>query len=123
MSESSTAQSSLEKPKFSPGQTVKVIQGYPIGHYRTPTYFRESIGVIERCCGAFANPEELAYGRCGLPKINLYRVRARLRDIWPHYDQQSKDSIEVEIYEHWLESVSMESHALDDHSDGHEGSG
>ena len=77
----SSSGSPSEKPKFSPGQTVKVIQGYPIGHYRTPAYFRESIGIIERCCGAFANPEELAYGRSGLPKINLYRVRARLRDI------------------------------------------
>jgi len=110
---------SSEKPKFSAGQTVQVIQGYPIGHYRTPTYFRESIGIIERCCGAFANPEELAYGRSGLPKINLYRVRARLRDIWPHYNQQSKDSIEVEIYEHWLKAVSTDS--LDAHSIGRDG--
>jgi nitrile hydratase len=60
--------------------------------------------VIERVCGPFANPEELAYGRDGLPARPLYRVRFLQADLWPGYHGPAADSVEVEVYEHWLES-------------------
>ena len=49
------------------------------------------------------NPEELAYGRDGLPARPLYRVRFRLADVWPGYAGSEADCVEVEVYEHWLE--------------------
>ena len=45
---------------FSPGDRVRVREAYPIGHVRTPYYIRGKTGVVERLCGAYPNPEELA---------------------------------------------------------------
>ena len=89
--------------RFQVGDRVVVRAAYPIGHVRTPHYIRGKSGVIERLCGAYANPEELAYARPGLPKQPLYRVRFLQTDVWSDYSGQFADVIEVEIYQHWLE--------------------
>ena len=89
--------------KFSPGERVKVMQAYPLGHVRTPYYVRGCSGVIERICGAFPNPEELAQMRSGLPAQPLYRVRFLQTDVWPGYAGQPSDTIDIEIFQHWLE--------------------
>jgi nitrile hydratase len=64
---------------------VTVSAHYPLGHVRTPFYVRGKRGIIERLCGHYANPEELAYARPGLPRLPLYRVRFRQRDVWGAY--------------------------------------
>jgi len=87
------------------GDRVKVRAAFPIGHVRTPYYIRGKLGVIERLCGAFRNPEERAYARAGLPKQPLYRVRFMQTDVWSDYAGRPKDVIEVEIYQHWLEAA------------------
>jgi nitrile hydratase subunit beta len=89
--------------RFTPGDRVAVRRADPPGHLRTPAYIRGKAGVVERVCGPFANPEELAYGRDGLPLRPLYRVRFRQADVWPDYSGAEADVVEVEIYEHWLE--------------------
>jgi hypothetical protein len=89
--------------RFRIGERVMVRNAYPIGHVRTPHYVRGKRGVIERLCGAFANPEELAYARSGQPLQPLYRVRFLQRDLWPDYAGAAGDVVEVEIYQHWLE--------------------
>lgn len=94
----------MVEPRFQPGETVRVIEAYPLGHVRTPFYIRGKTGTIERLCGAFPNPEELAQMRDGLPAQPLYRVRFRQRDVWPDYRGGPNDVLEVEIYQHWLES-------------------
>ena len=88
---------------FGPGDAVRVRVAYPPGHVRTPYYIRGREGVVERVCGAFRNPEELAYGRSDGPPLALYRVRFRQRDVWPDYAEGAGDTLDVEIYEHWLE--------------------
>src|SRR5262249_46590290 len=57
---------------------------------------------IERFCGEFKNPEELGYGFDGLPKRRLYRVRFRQVDLWPDYKGDTADTVDVDVYEHWL---------------------
>ena len=57
-----------EEQRFAVGDRVRVAKTHPPGHRRTPFYIRGKIGVIERYCGAFRNPEELAYGFAGEPK-------------------------------------------------------
>jgi nitrile hydratase len=91
--------------RFNVGDRVRVKAAHPPGHRRTPHYIRGKPGVIERVCGAFANPEELAYGFDGEPKRVLYRVRFRQRDVWPDYAGPERDYLELEIYEHWLEAA------------------
>ena len=88
---------------FQAGDLVRVIEAYPLGHVRTPYYIRGKTGTIERLCGAFPNPEELAQMRDGLPAQPLYRVRFRQGDVWPDYQGSPNDVVEVEIYQHWLE--------------------
>jgi hypothetical protein len=90
-------------PRFVPGDRVAVRRARPPGHVRTPWYIRGLTGEIERFCGSFPNPEELAYARSGLPAQPLYRVRFRQHEVWPDYVGPTLDTIEVEIYQHWLD--------------------
>jgi len=93
------------EPKFKVGEKVKVVKAYPIGHVRTPYYIRGHTGTIERICGIFPNPEELAQMRDGLPARPLYRVRFRQKEVWPDYRGSDADVLEVEIFQHWLEAA------------------
>lgn len=90
-------------PVFRAGDPVAVRAAFPIGHVRTPFYIRGKRGRVERLCGVFGNPEELAYARAGLPKQPLYRVRFLQREVWPDYRGHPEDSVDIEIYQHWLE--------------------
>jgi nitrile hydratase subunit beta len=92
--------------RFRPGDRVRVRTAYPPGHVRTPYYCRGHVGVVERLCGAFANPEELAYNRPGLPAQPLYRVRFNALELWPDYREDPSDVVEIELYQHWLEDAS-----------------
>jgi len=89
--------------RFRPGDHVKVRWADAPGHVRTPWYVRGHAGVIERVCGTYPNPEELAYARSGLPAQPLYRVRFVQAQVWPDYAGRPLDTIDVEIYQHWLE--------------------
>ncbi|HZM36732.1 MAG TPA: SH3-like domain-containing protein [Burkholderiales bacterium] len=91
--------------RFRVGDEVRVMKAYPPGHIRTPFYIRGHTGVVERICGAFPNPEELAQMRDGLPTQPLYRVRFRQKDVWPDYRGPDSDVVEIEIYQHWLEKA------------------
>ena len=88
--------------RFKVGERVMIKRATPPGHRRTPYYIRGKVGVIERICGAFPNPEELAYGFDGRPAKVLYRVRFQQKDVWPDYRGPARDIIEMEIFEHWL---------------------
>ena len=89
--------------RFAPGDRVRVHDRHPMGHVRTPFYIRGLSGVVERVCGAYRNPETLAYGGSGLPEAALYRVRFKQSDVWPDYAGPGRDSVDIEIYEHWLD--------------------
>jgi nitrile hydratase subunit beta len=90
------------EPRFNVGDGVRVREMFSPGHIRTPWYARGQRGTIERLCGVFGNPEELAYARPGTPRQPLYRVRFRQKDLWPDYVGGNNDTIEIEIYQHWL---------------------
>ena len=87
------------------GERVRVVKVDAPGHIRTPHYIRGKTGVIERFVGYFRNPEELAYGRSGEPKKALYRVRFVQREVWPDYSGPTNDTVDIDLYEHWLEQV------------------
>lgn len=106
--------------RFAPGDRVRVQERHPQGHIRTPYYCRGRAGVIERLCGAFRNPERRAYGGDGLPKQPLYRVRFRQRDLWPGYAGRDHDTIEIEIYQHWLDPESRAPAGPGQGSQGHD---
>jgi nitrile hydratase len=91
--------------RFAVGDRVRVRKTAPLGHIRTPFYIRGFVGTIERLCGNFPNPEELAQMRDGLPAQPLYRVRFIQKEIWPDYRGSAADVIEIEIFQHWLEAA------------------
>lgn len=86
------------------GEQVRVRTDMPPGHIRTPTYLRGKTGVIERTLGPFPNPEELAYRHAGTP-LPLHRVRFTMAEVWGNAAAYPNDTIEAEIYAHWLEPV------------------
>jgi len=75
------------------------------GHLRTPAYLRGKTGVIERRLGPFGNPEELAYGR-RTDTRELLRVRFTMAEIWGPEAEHPSDTLDAEIYAHWLEPLS-----------------
>ena len=94
------------------GTRVRVVRAFPPGHFRTPAYVRGKQGEIVATSGRFPNPEELAYGRDGLPARILYRVRFRQDGLWPSDAGVAGDPIEagtegdtldIDLYDHWLE--------------------
>ena len=91
--------------RFEIGDRVRVRDAAPLGHIRTPFYIRGHVGVIERLCGSFPNPEELAQMRDGLPAQPLYRVRFAQKEVWPDYRGSAADAVEIEIFQHWLEKA------------------
>ncbi len=92
--------------RFAPGDKVRVLADFTRpGHVRTPWSCRDKAGVVERVCGAFCNPEALAYAKDGLPKLPLYRVRFAQRELWPDYQGTEDDAVEIEIYEPWLKAA------------------
>ncbi len=93
----------MSAPRFAIGTPVRIRRAFPPGHVRTPWYLRGLAGEVCHVVGDFRNPEELAYGRYNCPMLTLYRVRLRQSDIWPDYRGAAQDTLEVEIYENWLE--------------------
>ncbi len=89
--------------RFAPGEAVRVRLGAAPGHIRTPWYLRGRTGRVERICGDFANPEELAYRRDGRPARALYRVRFTMAEVWGEAAERARDTVDAEIFEHWLE--------------------
>ena len=81
---------------------VRVKTMMPPGHVRAPAYLRGKTGIIERALDAFPNPEKLAYG---LPaeKQPLYRVRFTMKEVWGDAAERPTDTLDAEIYGHWLE--------------------
>ena len=82
---------------FAVGQRVRVATREHEGHHRTPGYLKGRVGTVERCQGAFTNPETRAYGDSGLPEQRLYLVR--FDNGWV---------VHADVYEHWLEVMSLE---------------
>jgi len=85
-------------------QFMRVRADMPPGHVRTPAYLRGKTGWVERTLGPFPNPEELAYGHKATA-LPLMRVRFTMAEIWGPQAPFPKDTLDAEIYAHWLEPV------------------
>lgn len=91
--------------RFAPGDRVAVADRTPPHHHRAPAYIKGRTGTVERVCGSFRNPETLAYGGDGLPLRPLYRVRFAAEQLWGARAERPGDTVDVEVYEHWLEAA------------------
>ena len=92
--------------RFSAGDRVRVVAAQPRGHVRTPQFLRGRDGVILRHFGAFPNPERLAYGMNGLPKLELYQVLFSMDEVWAGEGAYALgDSVTADLFETWLEAI------------------
>lgn len=119
---------SSKLPRFAIGQTVVVKSEllrrtrWRAPHLRTPGYIFGATGVVERVCGAFADPSILSYGvsRAVAKEEFLYRVRFMQKDVWPELHSESMDTLDVEIYESWLHpSLPTDKAGFQDHVSPH----
>ncbi len=112
-------------PKFQVGEEVRIKDVYFEGHHRTTDYVKGKSGRIIRYFGSYANPEILAYGGDGKPFQDLYWVQFTLKDLWEenigteedkvkikelrklgaHNSGKTEDKLNLEIYEHWIETL------------------
>ena len=99
------------EPRFAKGHRVRVMDRMHTGHTRTPGYIRGKAGEVICVVGPMLNPEQLAYGYSGVPGKMLYRVRFRQSELWPDYSGSPRDTLEIELYEHWLAPAMQESAA------------
>lgn len=83
---------------------MRVRPDMPPGHVRTPAYLRGKRGWVERRLGPFPNPEELAY-RHQARSLPLVRLRFTMAEVWGNDADKPDDTIDAEIYSHWLESA------------------
>ncbi len=95
--------------RFSPGDAVKVRDDWPEAsgrrvHIRTPHFVRGRDGIVECLLGVYPNPEDLAFGRPGLPARPLYQVRFSQRALFPAGSGRESDTLTADIFEHWLEA-------------------
>ena len=85
-------------------ERVRIKALMPPGHVRAPAYLRGKTGEIERKVGDFSNPEQLAYGLAAQKKT-LYRVRFTMFELWGEAAENPADTVDAEIYDHWLEKA------------------
>lgn len=93
---------------FRAGDPVRVRDLPGLGlHVRTPAYLRGRTGIVERTLGSFPNPELLAYRRPA-PPVPLLRVRFTMAELWGRAAERPEDTVDAEIYGHWLEPAAAE---------------
>ncbi|MBY0610977.1 MAG: nitrile hydratase subunit beta [Beijerinckiaceae bacterium] len=94
-----------ETPIFQPGQHVRVLERFPLGHYRVPLYLRGRIGGVERLVLPAIDNEEEGFGLNAGVKRHYYRIAVPMSDIWTDYAGSSRDQLYIEVFETWLEAV------------------
>jgi nitrile hydratase len=103
MTGGTTPNSAETRPRFAPGDRVRVRAAFPPGHIRTPFFVRGREGKVEALAAIHPNPEGLAYGGDGTPRRPVYRVAFRQAELWEGYAGSPEDATVVDIFEHWLE--------------------
>ena len=104
--------------RFRIGDRVRIVDRKERSHHRVPAYAKGCVGVIERACKSYGRPELLATNEPGKHPTTVYRVRLLQSSIWPDYDGAPHDTLDIEIFEHWLRPASDPQKA-DEQADGH----
>ncbi|MEX0760006.1 MAG: SH3-like domain-containing protein [Tistlia sp.] len=92
------------EPRYAVGQSVRIAPRTPPVHHRVPSYAKGRVGRIVRVCSEHGLPEAYIRGD-GRPFRRLYRVRLAQEQLWEGYAGQPGDTLDLEIFEPWLEPV------------------
>ena len=109
-----------DAPRFCGGETVRVRSEkdhvrWRRPHLRTPGYIHGAEGLVIRVQGPYANPEEVAFFSQGPKRTDayLYTVRFFQRSLWVHYAGGAEDTLDVDIFEGWLDDPNAAAAARD----------
>ncbi|SMF72903.1 nitrile hydratase [Tistlia consotensis] len=92
----------MSAPRFALGATVRIAERTPPVHHRVPSYAKGQVGRIVRVCHEHGLPEAYIRGD-GRPFQRLYRVRLDQKALWRDYAGAAGDTLDIEIFEPWLE--------------------
>ncbi len=83
-------------------EPVRIKYAHPPGHVRAPYFLRGKRGIVITNLGPRIDAERSAY-RQTAPKIDLYRVRFSMAELWGDQAEHPFDTVDAEIYDNWLE--------------------
>ncbi len=90
--------------RFKVGDRVTVLDKPTLFHTRTQSYCRGRTGVIVALRpDDWVIPEDEAWGRVDGRRLPCYMIRFQQGDLWPDYRGPATDTVELEIFENWLE--------------------
>ena len=92
--------------KFKIGDQVQIAARFESRHHRVPAYVKGQYGIVKQILSPQGKPELLASQRNTDEQVPVYRVNLKQTELWSNYKGTSQDSLEIEIYEHWLEPIS-----------------
>lgn len=93
-----------ELPAFKLGDSVRVVERVPIGHYRAPTYIRGKRGeVVKVLKPAAVDNEAEGFGHNAGSRRHYFSIVFPMAEVWPGYEGQPQDRLHIEIFETWLE--------------------
>ena len=93
--------------RFAVGDRVRIDDRRPALHHRTPGYVKGCCGTVVFDCGPEGRPESLGHDGDGSPRTHVYRVRLAMADLWPGGTGHPADTLDVEIFEHWLDPAEV----------------
>jgi nitrile hydratase len=91
------------RPRFVPGQGVRVRRMHPAGHTRCPRYVRGALGVVERVQGADDLPDRAVYER-DAPVEPVYAVAFRSDELWGR-GEEPPWTVALDLWESYLEEA------------------
>jgi nitrile hydratase beta subunit len=91
------------RPRFVPGQAVRVRRMHPAGHTRCPRYVRGALGVVERVQGADELPDRAVYER-DAPVEPVYAVAFRSDELWGR-GEEPPWTVALDLWESYLEEA------------------
>ncbi len=91
---------------FRLGDTVRILQQNIAGHHRVPGYVMGKNGIVTAQLDTETIPEEAALGSGNPGSVPVYLIKLKQADLWQDYTGSEHDTLEIEIYQHWLAPIS-----------------
>jgi nitrile hydratase beta subunit len=91
------------RPRFAPGQRVRVRRMRPAGHTRCPRYVRGALGAVERVRGVEEVPDLAEHGE-NAPVEPVYAVAFASQELWGH-GQEPAWTVMLDLWESYLEAA------------------
>jgi nitrile hydratase subunit beta len=95
------AMATAPRPRFAPGDRVRVRRMHPAGHTRCPRYVRGAVGIIERVQGTDVLPDRATYGLPTEPEP-VYAVAFASQELWGESDDPLW-TVLIDLFDAYLE--------------------